>query len=74
MQGIDLGSIWPPLADWKVSAYSLPILNTSLLVASSLTATVAHYQLTRYRLLLGIFYLQLTIVLGLVFALRNETE
>lgn len=62
---IELGSIWPPLNNWIVYAYSLPLLNTCLLISSSITATIFH-NLYNYNKK-GIIYLILTIILGILF-------
>jgi len=71
---IELGSTWPPLGLSPVPPFSLPLLNTVVLLSSGATVTWAHCSLrfsSSYYFLLS---LSLTILLGLFFTCLQAFE
>lgn len=72
----ELGKIWPPYIFNKIiiDPYSVPLLNTILLLSSGVTITAAHFYILRKNFKLIIFYLGLTIILGLFFIFLQLEE
>jgi len=71
-----LTEIWPPLGIEKCDPYSLPLLNTCLLLRSALRITVYHHLIMmgdhiKWRRL---FFIIITITLGLVFLVVQYEE
>jgi len=71
-----LTEIWPPVGIVKCNPYSLPLLNTCLLLRSALRVTVYHHYIliavhTKWR---NMYYIVITIVLGLVFLIFQYEE
>nr|YP_010502854.1 cytochrome c oxidase subunit III [Parasphendale agrionina]UXD78618.1 cytochrome c oxidase subunit III [Parasphendale agrionina] len=64
---IDLGSIWPPLGIVPFNALQIPLLNTTVLLASGITITWSHHGLLENNYNQSIQGLILTIILGLYF-------
>lgn len=60
------GKIYPAPSG-VISAWGLPLINTILLVASSITLTIAHHALRKQHRAQLILWLASTVVLGLVF-------
>jgi len=65
---IELGSIWPAIGIITLDYKSIPLLNTLLLFFSGITITSAHNFMIANKKFLTIFYLFLTIFLGLIFS------
>lgn len=70
----ELGCCWPPTGVSPINPFSIPLLNTAVLLASGVTVTWAHH-----RLMLGdrkrtIIALSLTVLLGAYFTLLQAEE
>lgn len=71
---ISLGSIWPPIGIQPLDAFSVPLLNTAVLLSSGCTVTWSHHAMiagNREQTILG---LTLTIILGIVFTALQVME
>jgi len=64
---IYLGMSWPPLGIHPINPFSVPLLNTIILLRSGVTVTWAHHNLLNNEYLGTVQALSLTIILGLVF-------
>lgn len=57
---VSIGSIWPPLGINTINAISIPLLNTIILLSSSISITSAHYALISRIRIYNINYLIVT--------------
>nr|YP_009471353.1 cytochrome c oxidase subunit III [Sibylla pretiosa]AVE15496.1 cytochrome c oxidase subunit III [Sibylla pretiosa] len=64
---IDLGSIWPPLGIIPFNALQVPLLNTTVLLASGITITWSHHGLLENNYSQATQGLIFTILLGIYF-------
>jgi cytochrome c oxidase subunit 3 len=71
---IELGSIWPPKGILPFDPISIPILNTSILLASGVTVTWAHHRLIEGNHSQGVQALFFTVLLGFYFTLLQAYE
>lgn len=70
----ELGCTWPPTGITPINPFSIPLLNTAVLLASGVTVTWAHHSLiegNRKRALQGLFF---TIALGVYFTILQAIE
>ena len=70
----ELGSSWPPQGITPINPFSVPLLNTGVLLASGVTVTYAHHSLIDGRRKRAIHGLSLTVVLGVYFTFLQATE
>lgn len=71
---INIGSIWPPIGIQALDAFSVPLLNTAILLSSGCTVTWAHHAMVsgdRYNAILGLI---VTVILGLIFTALQAME
>lgn len=71
---VELGSQWPPVGISAIEPFSLPLLNTFLLLGSGASVTYGHHALLggdRHGAILG---LSLTIILALLFTICQGLE
>jgi cytochrome c oxidase subunit 3 len=68
-----VGLIWPTTGVVSLDPFSVPLLNTLILVSSGATLTVAHHYLVRDSRL-AVSWLLFTVVLGIVFTLCQLFE
>jgi len=71
---IELGSSWPPLGVQPLCPFSVPLLNTLLLLTSGATVTWSHHCLISSDLFTCFTSLSLTILLGVGFTLLQGYE
>nr|ASY98209.1 cytochrome c oxidase subunit III [Toxodera hauseri] len=64
---VDLGSSWPPLGIIPFNALQIPLLNTTVLLASGITITWSHHSLMENNYNQAKQGLMLTILLGIYF-------
>ena len=64
---IDIGLQWPPKGISPLSAYSIPLLNTVILLTSGVSVTWAHHSLVNNFFTKSFFSLLFTIALGAYF-------
>lgn len=63
----NIGGVWPPQGIETISPWSVPLLNTLILLASGATVTKAHYAIQKNDNFEVIWNLDLTIILALIF-------
>nr|QLD96964.1 cytochrome c oxidase subunit 3 [Chiropterargas confusus] len=71
---IEIGSSWPPMNMYMFDPFSIPLLNTSMLLSSGVTITWAHYSLLMKNYNKMMKTLILTIMLGIMFSLLQYIE
>ena len=70
----EIGCTWPPTAIQVINPFSVPLLNTGVLLASGVTVTWAHHALLEKDRQSAIQRLTLTIVLGIYFTFLQASE
>lgn len=71
---IELGNQWPPLGITPLPLFSVPLLNTVLLLSRGVTITLAHHSLIANLYKKTIFRLSVTIFLGYYFLSMQGLE
>jgi cytochrome c oxidase subunit 3 len=69
-----IGCVWPPLGIITFNPYEIPLLNTSILLLSGITLTIAHYSLLISFREESIFQVFNTIILAILFLLIQLYE
>lgn len=70
----ELGCSWPPTGIDPINPFSVPLLNTAVLLASGVTVTWAHHSLIEGRRTESIQSLVLTVTLGAYFTVLQAGE
>jgi len=70
----ELGCAWPPTGITPLNPFSVPLLNTAVLLASGVTVTWAHHRLLEQSRIDTIQALVLTVALGLYFTFLQAGE
>nr|YP_005351134.1 cytochrome c oxidase subunit III [Emplectonema gracile]AEC12115.1 cytochrome c oxidase subunit III [Emplectonema gracile] len=70
----ELGSCWPPVGIDFLNPFSVPLLNTVVLLASGVSVTWAHHALMEKNRLGGIQGLVVTVMLGVYFTFLQAGE
>nr|WKU83875.1 cytochrome c oxidase subunit III [Cheilosia albitarsis] len=71
---IELGAMWPPLGITPFNPFQIPLLNTTILLASGITVTWAHHSLmenNHSQTTQGLFF---TVLLGIYFTMLQAYE
>jgi cytochrome c oxidase subunit 3 len=63
----ELGCCWPPVGITPINPFRIPLLNTSVLLASGVTVTWAHHSLIEGNRIGAIQALSITVALGIYF-------
>ena len=71
---IELGCIWPPFGIYAINPFSIPLLNTAVLLASGITVTWTHHRLLLSNKLNSFIALSITISLGVYFSILQISE
>jgi len=71
---IDIGIMWPPKGILPLSTYSVPLLNTVILLSRGITVTWAHHALINNFFIKSIIGLILTVALGAYFIVIQYVE
>jgi len=71
---VELGLVWPPMGIIPLSVYSVPLLNTVILLTRGITVTWAHHSLINNFFSKSFLSLLLTIVLGVYFLYMQYIE
>ena len=71
---IEIGVQWPPFGVEIINPFSIPLLNTALLLSSGFTVTWCHYEILNSERKKALYTLTLTIILGIVFTLLQLFE
>ncbi len=64
---IELGGVWPPLGVETLNPFSIPLLNTAILLSSGATLTASHHYIVTSNRSKALLFLILTVVLGVIF-------
>jgi len=70
----EIGCTWPPTGIVAINAFSVPLLNTAVLLASGVTITWAHHSLIEGKLFMSIQALFITVCLGVYFTYLQAGE
>uniref|UniRef100_UPI0030E32727 cytochrome c oxidase subunit III n=1 Tax=Synelmis amoureuxi TaxID=3053537 RepID=UPI0030E32727 len=70
----ELGCMWPPAGITPLNPFSIPLLNTAVLLASGVTVTWAHHSLMEGQRTDAIQSLTLTVMLGMYFTVLQLGE
>ena len=70
----EIGIVWPPVGVTTISAFSVPLLNTSILLLSGVSVTWAHHRIERGRKRESQLRLGATCILGLYFIYLQAIE
>nr|QMX85837.1 cytochrome c oxidase subunit III [Platencyrtus parkeri] len=71
---IEIGGIWPPANIKMFNPYTIPLINTVILLSSGVSITWCHYSLINSNFMKVVFSLLLTIILGVIFSLFQLYE
>lgn len=71
---LELGCSWPPTGIYPINPFSIPLLNTAILLGSGVTVTWAHHSLIKNRKKRTAQALSLTIILGVYFTYLQAGE
>lgn len=71
---IELGLVWPPKGITPLSVYSVPLLNTIILLTSGITVTWCHHAIMNNYFAKSVISLVLTIALGIYFLCMQYVE
>jgi cytochrome c oxidase subunit 3 len=71
---IEIGMTWPPKGIVTLSVYSVPLLNTIILLSRGITVTWAHHAIINNYFNKSVFRLLLTVVLGVYFLFMQWVE
>jgi len=71
---LELGCNWPPYGITPLNPFSVPLLNTAILLASGVTVTWAHHRLLEGNYKNSIQALALTVFLGIYFTVLQAQE
>ncbi len=70
----ELGCVWPPTGITPFNPFSVPLLNTAILLASGVTVTWAHHSLIEGQREEATQALSITVILGVLFTLLQACE
>jgi len=71
---IALGAIWPPYGIESFDPYSIPLINTFILLLSGATVTVSHYYIILRDAIMASWWLSATIVCAILFLAMQGYE
>jgi len=71
---IELGLLWPPIGIQSFNPYHIPLLNTTILLASGVTITWSHHRILIKIYNEAIISIILTVILGIYFTLLQIFE
>lgn len=71
---IDIGYNWPPLGIEVLDPFSIPLLNTCILLSSGITVTWSHYSIINKNRGNAVISLTLTCILGVIFTTLQGCE
>lgn len=71
---VELGLTWPPMGIVPLSTYSVPLLNTVILLSSGITVTWAHHSILNNLFSKRIVSLSITVLLGAYFLFMQWAE
>nr|UWM10867.1 cytochrome c oxidase subunit III [Tchangsinaia piscicula] len=72
--GIEVGGVWPPVGIVSLNPFSLPLLNTAVLLGSGVSVTWCHYAVLCGNRAEAIYGLTITLLLGFYFTFLQVCE
>jgi len=70
----DIGLSWPPIGISPLSVYSVPLLNTIILLTRGISVTLCHHSIINNYFYKSVYSLVLTIILGIYFLFIQWVE
>ena len=70
----EIGCCWPPIGIKPLNPFSVPLLNTAVLLASGVTVTWAHHRLIEGNRSNALQSLSITVILGIYFTFLQANE
>jgi len=70
----EIGMSWPPKGIVSLSAYSVPLLNTAILLTRGITVTWAHHRIINNFYIKSLISLLVTVLLGVYFLIMQWVE
>ena len=71
---VEIGAVWPPVSIMVLDPFTVPLLNTAVLLASGVSVTWAHHSLIDGERTSGIWALTITVLLGIYFTCLQVME
>jgi len=71
---VEIGCIWPPVGVNAINPFSIPLLNTAILLGSGVTITWAHHRLIEGNNSQTSYALLVTVLLGVYFSILQAGE
>uniref|UniRef100_A0AAU7BNI0 Cytochrome c oxidase subunit 3 n=1 Tax=Psyllaephagus populi TaxID=3122998 RepID=A0AAU7BNI0_9HYME len=71
---IEIGGMWPPVNIIPFNPYSIPLLNTVILLSSGVSISWCHYSILKMNSTGSLFGLSITIILGFIFSFFQFEE
>lgn len=71
---VEIGIVWPPKGIFRINAYTIPLLNTSILLRRGVSLTWAHNAIVSNNFIGALVGLVFTVVLGWYFLLIQVEE
>uniref|UniRef100_UPI0030DF25F3 cytochrome c oxidase subunit III n=1 Tax=Poecilochirus davydovae TaxID=3128885 RepID=UPI0030DF25F3 len=71
---IELGMVWPPSGITPFNPYHIPLLNTTILLASGVTITWSHHSILEKNYSSAFNGLMVTVILGIYFSILQAFE
>jgi cytochrome c oxidase subunit 3 len=71
---IEAGGVWPPVGIVSMDSFTIPLLNTLVLLSSGVRVTWAHHRIIAANHRDGVSALWITIILGVYFTLLQLIE
>lgn len=71
---IEIGVMWPPMGINALNPFSVPLLNTAILLSSGATVTWAHHSIVQGNKVEAVRGLSVTVLLGLIFTALQAFE
>ncbi len=71
---IELGMVWPPKGIMPLSVYSVPLLNTVILLSRGLSVTWCHHSIMNNYFRKSVLRLVITVLLGIYFLFLQYLE
>nr|YP_009710894.1 cytochrome c oxidase subunit III [Ptilonyssus chloris]QGA47497.1 cytochrome c oxidase subunit III [Ptilonyssus chloris] len=71
---IEIGLNWPPSGITPFNPYSIPLLNTMILLSSGFSLTWSHHSIITKNYNMALYSLLLTIIMGIIFTMTQMYE
>jgi len=71
---IEVGSVWPPLGVSRINPFSVPLLNTLILLSSGVSITWCHFRILNNYWFVRVIAIVITLLLGRYFLLIQFYE